>query len=906
MGPTASLITQRRRFRIAVPAALLVLVVFGLLLEPWFPWPVREAASSAGLLLVALTGVTSCAVRARQTTGRRHRSWLLLIAAGVSGIVSNAWVAVSGSDPVESPSTLGDLLLALALIFAIAALLSFPTVRRRGIDLLLLVLDGIVIAAGVLIIASILVYAALTDPGRVTDSQLTPLLLPVLDVVLATVALLLVLRSGGADRPVLALVAAGFVMYTAADLSFAVRVADGDFRFGSLPDLGWIAGYAFITLAAWYPSTQDEGPEDDATGASDARDTLLVYSITLVAAVVQVAFSTEPGIAGAQAVIWLVLILAAGVRQTLLTYDNAALRRGLEQRVREQTADLRRLARQTEVLVSSVGDGIYGVDLSGRITFVNPSGAQALGSTPEDLLGRHAHEDFHGPAADGTPYPVEQCYVTDAIISGRVASAEQDEYRRANGELFPVEITASPLVDGDDHERIRGAVVVFRDMTHRREIDRMKNEFVSVVSHELRTPLTSIRGALGLLATGSLGELSPRAQSMTTIALESSERLTRLINDILDLERIESGSRRLELATHEARDLLVASADEMAALARDHGMHVEVGTAHGVVVADRDRVVQTLTNLIGNAIKFSAPGDVVVLEARPGTGLEQDTVVFSVRDQGRGIPEEKLATVFERFQQVDSSDARQKGGTGLGLTISRGIVERHGGRIWAESEVGSGTTLRFTLPTPRRSRLPDQESAQTGHVALLGADPATTAAWTARLGAAGHRLSGDRPPAVVVLGPASEPITRTRLHEALDAAQRAGGTALLLEPDERISDEIGRWLSERGVQVASVPGGVEAHALVERLEPSFLVVDLERSWSDALGVVADLRARIRGGTATVLAYRTRAGARTPAPVRADPSDPAGSSPDRTEVDILGQRLVALMDIVTARMGGGSS
>lgn len=903
MGPTASLITQRRRFGVAVPAALVFLLVFGLLLQSWFPLAVRESASSAGLILVAAIGMSSCAVRARQTSGRRRGSWLLLIAAGASGVVSNAWVAVVGSDPVDSPSTFGDLLLALALVLSIGALLNFPTVRRRGIDLFLLVLDGIVIAAGVSIIASLLVYSALSDPAG--DPQLTPWLLPILDVVLAVVALLLVLRSGGADRPALALVAAGFVMYTAADLSFAVRVAEGTFAFGSTLDLGWIAGYLLIGLAAWYPSGQTEGPETDGTGASDARDTLLVYGVTLIAAVVQVLFASEAGIEGLQAVVWLILILAAGVRQSLLSSDNATLRRGLERRVREQTADLRRLARQTEVLVSSVGDGIYGVDLSGRITFVNPSGAAALGWSPEELLGRNAHTDFHGPGADGTPYPIEQCYITDAILSGRVSSAEQDEYRRANGELFPVEITASPLVDGDDHERIRGAVVVFRDMTQRREVDRMKNEFVSVVSHELRTPLTSIRGALGLLATGSLGELTPRAQSMTSIALESSERLARLINDILDLERIESGSRQLDLATRTAEELLTASADEMAALARDHGMRLEVGTAEGVVVADRDRIVQTLTNLIGNAVKFSEEGDVVVLEAHP----EGDDVVFSVRDQGRGIPPEKLTTVFERFQQVDSSDARQKGGTGLGLTISRGIVERHGGRIWAESEVGAGTTVRFTLPTPRRSQLADGDADGRGHVELVDADLATTAAWAARLGAAGYQLEGTSRPAVVVVGPTRDRVTRERLHEALDVALRGRsgpGTALLLEPDERVSDEIGAWLADRGVQVASVPGGAEAHALGERLEPSLLVVDLERSWADVLGVVGDLRPRIRAGEASVIAYRSVVPSGDgEARVRGAERRPAGSSADRTEVDLLGQRLVALMDIVTARMGGGT-
>jgi PAS domain S-box-containing protein len=900
MGQAASLITQRRRFRLAAPVALCFLLAFGLLLQPWFSDIVREAASTVGLMLVAIVGITSCAVRARQTTGRRQRSWQLLIAAGVSATASNAWVAAIGSDPIDSPSLFGDLLLALALVFAIVALLCFPTVRRRGIDLLLLALDGLVIAAAVLIIASILVYTAIADP--VGDTQVTTLLLPILDVVLATVALLLVLRSGGADRPVLALVAAGFVMYTASDLSFAVRVAEGVFTFGTFLDLGWIAGYLLIALAAAYPSVQAEGPEADAVGGSDARDTLLVYGVTLGAAIVQVAFSTESEIRAAQAVVWLVLVLAAGVRQTLLTFDNMALRRGLEARVADQTADLQRLARQTEVLVTSVGDGIYGVDMAGRVTFVNPSAAQALGWTTEQLLGRNAHELFHGPAADGTPYPIEQCYISDAILSGRVSSAEQDDYLRANGERFPVEITASPLVDGDEDGQIRGAVVVFRDMTQRREVDRMKNEFVSVVSHELRTPLTSIRGALGLLATGSLGELTPRAQSMATIALESSERLARLINDILDLERIESGTRQLDLGTHPARDLLTASAGEMAALARDHGMGLEIGVAEGVVVADRDRIVQTLTNLIGNAIKFSADGDVVVLEAR-SDGTE---VVFSVRDQGRGIPPEKLAAVFERFQQVDSSDARQKGGTGLGLTISRGIVERHGGRIWAESEVGAGTTVLFTLPTPRRSPIPDAATEATGHVALLDADLGTTAAWSARLGAAGYHLSGDRPPALVVLGPASGPVTRARLEEALDASLRgAGGTALLVEPDERISDEIGGWLADRGIQVASVPGGVEAHALADRLEPTLLLVDLERSWSDAVSVVGDLRARIRGGEATVLAYRTRPVETTAGRVSDADRDRAGSSSDRSEVDVLGQRLVALMDIVTARMGGGS-
>jgi signal transduction histidine kinase len=254
-----------------------------------------------------------------------------------------------------------------------------------------------------------------------------------------------------------------------------------------------------------------------------------------------------------------------------------------------------------------------------------------------------------------------------------------------------VEITSSPILDGD---RVTGAVVVFRDVTQRRELDRMKNEFLSVVSHELRTPLTSIRGALGLLSGGAAGALPVPARRMTTIALESTERLTRLINDILDIERLEAGTLPLRVSSYPAGDLLSSAASELHELARSAGVHLLVGPAEGCVLADRDRVIQTLANLVGNAVKFSPVGGEVVMDAR----RVGDTVQLRVRDTGRGIPQDKLESVFDRFEQVDSSDARLAGGTGLGLAISRGIVESLGGRIWAESDLGAGTTMHVSLP----------------------------------------------------------------------------------------------------------------------------------------------------------------------------------------------------------------
>ncbi|GEP38785.1 hypothetical protein NPS01_24480 [Nocardioides psychrotolerans] len=707
MEKARDLVAQQRAFRFLVPAAAAAVVGFGLLLEVRDPTDLSAGVSGVGLLVAGLFTLVACAARARRTAGRRRRSWLLLTSAAVVAVAGNVWSTAVGADPVAAPSVVGETTIAVALLLSIVGVLTFPTTRRRGVDLVLMSLDGFVAAAAVLVMSSVLVYEELIGSASGSLSAwAVDLVFPVLDVVLATVAVLLVLRGSGADRLPLTLIASGFIMYAVGDLTFAVRAAQETFEFGTVLDLGWITGYVLIGLAACFPSIVQDAPESthDAD-TTEAWGTTLVVASFLVAGAVQVA-AGDGRLERPQAVLWLVLIVAAGARQALLARDNAQLRRGLERRVAEQTTDLRRLARQTEVLLTSVGDGIYGVDVDGRVTFINPSGAAALGHRADALLGRHAHDHFHAPDLQGLPYPWSGCYVTEAI-TGIVTNAEEDSYVRADGTRFPVEITASPVVD---EGLVQGAVVVFRDVTQRREVDRMKNEFLSVVSHELRTPLTSIRGSLGLLAGGVLGELTPSASSVLTIAVQSSERLTRLIDDVLDLERIESGTRAIEVASIDAGDLVSAAVAQIDGLARSMRIEVEIGSCIGVVRADEDQIIQTLTNLLGNAIKFSDEGGQVLADTAPATGPDAvpGAVVFRVRDEGRGIPADKLEAVFERFEQVDSSDARVKGGTGLGLAISRSIVERHGGRIWAESSLGHGTTLYFSLP---RVESPQKESS---------------------------------------------------------------------------------------------------------------------------------------------------------------------------------------------------
>jgi PAS domain S-box-containing protein len=349
------------------------------------------------------------------------------------------------------------------------------------------------------------------------------------------------------------------------------------------------------------------------------------------------------------------------------------------------------MTQRSDLMLNSVGDGIYGVDRSGRVTFVNPVGARTLGVAADDLIGVSAHATFHAPAPSGQPFPEEHCYISEAISHGVVTAAESDSYVRADGGLVPVEVTASPTTN--EGEPV-GAVVVFRDITQRLVVDRLKEEFVSIVSHELRTPLTSIRGSLALLANGALGDLTPAARRMATVALDSSIRLDRLINDILEVERIHSGVMPMDVEEHHARDLINAAIDQVELLAQRADIRLEVAEADGIVVADGDRTQQTLINLLDNAIKFSPPHSVVTIATRPlGAYLE-----FTIVDAGRGIPIQKLDSVFKRFEQVDSSDARDRGGTGLGLAISRSIVERLGGRIWAENNADRGATLSFTLP----------------------------------------------------------------------------------------------------------------------------------------------------------------------------------------------------------------
>ena len=241
---------------------------------------------------------------------------------------------------------------------------------------------------------------------------------------------------------------------------------------------------------------------------------------------------------------------------------------------------------------------------------------------------------------------------------------------------------------------VEGFFSLVNDISDRKVVEQMKDEFISVVSHELRTPLSSIYGALKLLTTSPDSVLSQEDREMLNIATINTDRLVRLVNDVLDLERIESGKVKMELQSCDTVDLVYEAIEVMQPIAKARNITLIAEPISITINADGDRIHQTLTNLLSNAIKFSTPDSSVWVTV---DNLE-DQVLFKVIDTGRGIPADMLESIFKRFEQVDASDSRDKGGTGLGLPICYKIIEEHGGSMWVDSEFGQGSTFNFTLP----------------------------------------------------------------------------------------------------------------------------------------------------------------------------------------------------------------
>ncbi|MDQ4130759.1 MAG: response regulator [Actinomycetota bacterium] len=600
-------------------------------------------------------------------------------------------------------------------------------------------------------------------------------------------------------------------------------------------------------------------------------------------------------------------LLRAMARVLSLTLDSLALLER-ERRIQQRLATSER---QTRLIVETAHDAFVAIDSDGLIIDCNPQAEATFGWPSEQMLGSQLAELLIPEGyREAHRRGLERFLATgDGPILGR--RLELSALHR-DGHEFPIEFTVSPLQTEEGYR----FNAFLRDITERREIERRKDEFTSVVSHELRTPLTSIRGSLGLLASGVLGPLPEKGQRMIEIAVENTDRLVRLINDILDIERMDSGRIDMHKQSCDAADLVSAAAESLQSLAAEARVTLGADAASATVFADRDRILQALTNLISNAVKFSPPDSTVHVSSRRLDG----EVLFQVTDEGRGIPADMLDSVFGRFQQVDASDAREKGGTGLGLAICRSIVERHGGRIWVESVPGEGSTFYFVLPAlDEHDHTNGNRAVSSGPAVLVcDNDASLVEVVGAMLAERGYRaiaatsgeqaleralaerpdailldllmpgMSGwetaaalrERPetceiPIVILSGlspgeggtpsaPVADwlekPIDRRALFEALERAVAGHSEpfkVLVVEDDRDLAGTLSAMFESHGIQAFEASSGRRAIELAQQVRPDLLTLDIGLPEADGFEVVDWLRGQEYLSALPMIVYTAR-------------------------------------------------
>ena len=386
-----------------------------------------------------------------------------------------------------------------------------------------------------------------------------------------------------------------------------------------------------------------------------------------------------------------------------------------------QHAEVQGQRNQLEALIDASDAAIMLVGRDHRIAQANAEMATLVGIPREAVLGASV-ESVHRFLAGSFTDPAALA-AQETALSGEVALRDRVEVTFPRGAVY--QRVVAPVREGDGS--LLGHIVLYRDVTQEVEGERAKSEFVSVVSHELRTPMTSVKTSLSLLLGGAGGQLDAQAQELLAIALRNTDRLIRLVNDLLDLSRLDAGQMEFILEPVALGIVVESSVEAVAAFAGEQGVTIAVAPSVDVLMVEgvRGRLEQVLVNLLSNAVKFSPRGGRVDLRCwRDG-----DTAVTEVADAGPGIPSDKLAIIFEPFRQLDSSTTREHGGAGLGLSISHRIVEALGGRLWVTSEPGAGARFFVRLPLAPAQLLPAnapevvEETARATAALIAHSDP---------------------------------------------------------------------------------------------------------------------------------------------------------------------------------------
>jgi PAS domain S-box-containing protein len=454
----------------------------------------------------------------------------------------------------------------------------------------------------------------------------------------------------------------------------------------------------------------------------------------------------------------------------IMTFADVTLLKLSELAYRDQATRL-------SLILDNVVDAIITINESGSIESWSKGAARLFGYESEEVLRRNVRilmPDPHSSAHDG--------YIRRYIQTGTrriIGMRREVEALHKDGRRIPVDLGISEMRIGNR----RLFIGIVRDISARIEVEQLKSGFVSTVSHELRTPLTSISGSLGLLAGGVAGELPAKATRLIDIAKLNAERLVRLINDILDLEKAEAGRLEFRLEAQRVKSVVQHAIEMNRAYAQGFGVAIELDphSEDANVLVDRDRLIQVLTNLISNAAKFSPRDSSIRIEI----SIADDSVRIAVRDRGAGIPAEFQRRIFEKFAQADSSDSRAKGGTGLGLSIAKTIVEQLGGTISFESTLAHGTAFFVDLPIRHQHPQPL--------------------------------------PAATVL--------------------TAGPAVLVCEDDPDVAMILAQIIRKEGMRAETVSSARAARAALEAVRFDVAIVDLHLPDADGLEFITELRSR---------------------------------------------------------------
>jgi len=423
--------------------------------------------------------------------------------------------------------------------------------------------------------------------------------------------------------------------------------------------------------------------------ASLARRTALVGAIFALMGVLAAALLAEAVTRPLNEVIQATRVLSEGKPVPRLTVRTADEVGELAEAFNEMTRKLRDTTVSRDYLdrvLETMGECLVVTGPDGTITRVNRAVCSLSGVGEDELLGQNCRDLFRAPQGHVS--------LLDALGPDGSVHGLETELLARGGESVPVMISVGAMEES--HGRARSYVVVAADIGERLRHEEQKDEFVTMVHHEVRAPLTAVRGAIGLLEGGVAGELGERGRELVEIALRNSERMGRLVNDILASRKLDSGRMEFHFEKLEMMPLIEQAIDSTLAYARNYkvSFELEKGVPGATVRVDPDRMIQVLTNVLSNAVRFSPEDDVVTVN----TSRRDQILRIAVSDAGPGIPEDFRDHVFEAFARGEHADWRHRSGTGLGMSISKGIIEELGGAITFETELGRGTTFLIDIP----------------------------------------------------------------------------------------------------------------------------------------------------------------------------------------------------------------